>query len=127
MIRRPPRSTLFPYTTLLRSRELICAKTHAQHPVATGSSIYCLQCFLHETQPVLKRSPIGIAALVCQRRKKLPEERTIRDLEFDTIGSRLYDSACYLRKPIDDSADIGLFHLLRHFARGYIRSGRRCP
>src|SRR3712207_9144398 len=29
MIRRPPRSTLFPYTTLFRSREAALAKLHA--------------------------------------------------------------------------------------------------
>src|SRR2546430_11517745 len=29
MIRRPPRSTLFPYTTLFRSRELRCQLGHA--------------------------------------------------------------------------------------------------
>src|SRR2546430_8667777 len=28
MIRRPPRSTLFPYTTLFRSRELVQAAAH---------------------------------------------------------------------------------------------------
>src|SRR5690554_7769403 len=33
MLRRPPRSTLFPYTTLFRSRRTIC-----QH-VATGNDI----------------------------------------------------------------------------------------
>src|SRR2546422_6291420 len=30
MIRRPPRSTLFPYTTLFRSRSPIVASTHPQ-------------------------------------------------------------------------------------------------
>src|SRR5256885_12061785 len=29
MIRRPPRSTLFPYTTLFRSRSLICIAEHS--------------------------------------------------------------------------------------------------
>src|SRR3712207_7546259 len=30
MIRRPPRSTLFPYTTLFRSRDLALAEGHAE-------------------------------------------------------------------------------------------------
>src|ERR1035441_10302242 len=34
MIRRPPRSTLFPYTTLFRSTNL-CAGRHARHVMAT--------------------------------------------------------------------------------------------
>src|SRR5256885_4922098 len=32
MIRRPPRSTLFPYTTLFRSRVLLGRGHHGQHP-----------------------------------------------------------------------------------------------
>src|SRR2546422_8496953 len=31
MIRRPPRSTLFPYTTLFRSRREICNSLHRGH------------------------------------------------------------------------------------------------
>src|SRR2546425_11458596 len=36
MIRRPPRSTLFPYTTLFRSdgRGLACARRYARRPLA---------------------------------------------------------------------------------------------
>src|SRR3712207_8628092 len=38
MIRRPPRSTLFPYTTLFRSNELtIRAKTHGCHQIFMSS------------------------------------------------------------------------------------------
>src|SRR3712207_7211091 len=33
MIRRPPRSTLFPYTTLFRSSAVVLAYTHRHHPL----------------------------------------------------------------------------------------------
>src|SRR3712207_8667125 len=36
MIRRPPRSTLFPYTTLFRSEASECVRTHARHLVPEG-------------------------------------------------------------------------------------------
>src|SRR2546425_1731578 len=39
MIRRPPRSTLFPYTTLFRSRirtKQVCARIRRVHPEVTG-------------------------------------------------------------------------------------------
>src|SRR5205809_5300719 len=40
MIRRPPRSTLFPYTTLFRSRNSTgrgpCSLTRSHRPIATG-------------------------------------------------------------------------------------------
>src|SRR2546427_5653440 len=35
MIRRPPRSTLFPYTTLFRSRDV-----RAAHPVGAGEPVH---------------------------------------------------------------------------------------
>src|SRR3712207_7668635 len=45
MIRRPPRSTLFPYTTLFRSRlspvlTLQGAVAHCDMPVETGPTLY---------------------------------------------------------------------------------------
>src|SRR5256885_3713756 len=36
MIRRPPRSTLFPYTTLFRSREDVAAQVGRAEPVQVG-------------------------------------------------------------------------------------------
>src|SRR3712207_8402915 len=36
MIRRPPRSTLFPYTTLFRSRRQAHSVAHRRAPPATG-------------------------------------------------------------------------------------------
>src|SRR3712207_7695573 len=43
MIRRPPRSTLFPYTTLFRSSTLWSLRTHCRprnhHSFSTGSAV----------------------------------------------------------------------------------------
>src|SRR2546430_12090346 len=39
MIRRPPRSTLFPYTTLFRSEELLKDKSRQQEEADTGSPV----------------------------------------------------------------------------------------
>src|SRR3712207_8945960 len=36
MIRRPPRSTLFPYTTLFRSRDFVCGRAPTLADVALG-------------------------------------------------------------------------------------------
>src|SRR2546430_13727163 len=36
MIRRPPRSTLFPYTTLFRSLQIALLRTGGQRPVRNG-------------------------------------------------------------------------------------------
>src|SRR5258708_16979023 len=50
MIRRPPRSTLFPYTTLFRSQETESVEqmnAHAGHPAGFG--------FLRRGTPVIER------------------------------------------------------------------------
>src|SRR3712207_7762552 len=58
MIRRPPRSTLFPYTTLFRSRRAIphfrAGCPRVTHPCATDLPPYCygnksvrLACLIH--------------------------------------------------------------------------------
>src|SRR3712207_8520604 len=39
MIRRPPRSTLFPYTTLFRSRQWLRFGRSVPHPTAQGAEI----------------------------------------------------------------------------------------
>src|SRR5258708_14996177 len=41
MIRRPPRSTLFPYTTLFRSIVAMMRKFHFKHIVGNGIGIFC--------------------------------------------------------------------------------------
>src|SRR2546430_11632138 len=48
MIRRPPRSTLFPYTTLFRSIGVVCANTAAQTTVSlwpVDSTVYATAGF----------------------------------------------------------------------------------
>src|SRR5258708_16991809 len=47
MIRRPPRSTLFPYTTLFRSRRDGIAQLHTAQQVAQGIAKSTLDIFLH--------------------------------------------------------------------------------
>src|SRR2546422_8465048 len=39
MIRRPPRSTLFPYTTLFRSIHKLATGDHGGHRVSTGQDL----------------------------------------------------------------------------------------
>src|SRR5256885_5752867 len=39
MIRRPPRSTLFPYTTLFRSLDQLCRRVEHVGPVGAGASM----------------------------------------------------------------------------------------
>src|SRR3712207_5802186 len=51
MIRRPPRSTLFPYTTLFRSREWIAS--HNREVKKNGRSVRIISCLLPKKSPWL--------------------------------------------------------------------------
>src|SRR5262249_61332021 len=50
MIRRPPRSTLFPYTTLFRSRRLPDLRGHVsrRHQHAAGAAVACRPDAFHD-------------------------------------------------------------------------------
>src|SRR3712207_7393745 len=49
MIRRPPRSTLFPYTTLFRSEQAAMGLVFDQHPKACGyNAIYPIPIHIHD-------------------------------------------------------------------------------
>src|SRR3712207_7985971 len=51
MIRRPPRSTLFPYTTLFRSLHVGSLNHHKFHPFSRSSNAYIQQfLFILENQ-----------------------------------------------------------------------------
>src|SRR3712207_6862324 len=45
MIRRPPRSTLFPYTTLFRSADVITLASEAGRRGLPGEAVYCASKF----------------------------------------------------------------------------------
>src|SRR5256884_6345505 len=90
MIRRPPRSTLFPYTTLFRSRRNRCGRTRA--PVCRA------QFFAH---PQLPRLPLPIEALrakeyVGEAGNSSPGNRTATEI---CAGPRGLDPATADRPP----------------------------
>src|SRR3989442_11955249 len=77
MIRRPPRSTLFPYTTLFRSRltrhhdgvaQLILAAADAQRADAEGVT----NCRSEEHTSELQSRPHLVCRLLLEKKKKTP-------------------------------------------------------
>src|SRR3712207_8427293 len=71
MIRRPPRSTLFPYTTLFRSREIPLSEARRRNPAAqVGDSIA-------ETLP-----PFDFGRIAAQSAKQVIVQK-VRDAERD--------------------------------------------
>src|SRR3712207_8311343 len=90
MIRRPPRSTLFPYTTLFRSSlEFLKAKGHftrpseiknlGNYPVNSGQKVYMVKCkaTLDRKSTRLNSSHANISyAVFCLKKKKKHEKQS---------------------------------------------------
>src|SRR5438270_2259495 len=74
MIRRPPRSTLFPYTTLFRSRMFLLLITFlkASHSFRNRLLVICKNAYL-------------FATMIMTRRRFRSEERFSRNAETDLV------------------------------------------
>src|SRR5260370_29735080 len=75
MIRRPPRSTLFPYTTLFRS--VILDGSKALHKAVTqtfGTTALIHRCHVHKLRNILEH--LHVTAVNERRRTKRSEEHT---------------------------------------------------
>src|SRR2546421_3686767 len=100
MIRRPPRSTLFPYTTLFRSRWAMVASVLPLTSARDGSRCRCRQPQVHSDRPRLRElvrdrkstrlnsSHDQISyAVFCLKKKKqqhTPEKQTLTELVYVT-------------------------------------------
>src|SRR5260221_8811591 len=102
MIRRPPRSTLFPYTTLFRSRLHLGARGtkphrprhgHAVHPACGPGGAGGLPAWLHRTDRKstrLNSSHTVISyAVFCLKKKKQHEKKAEQLAIKDLIGPRV--------------------------------------
>src|SRR5438067_10897938 len=71
MIRRPPRSTLFPYTTLFRSRPKCSAKISSRFPESSRNSTNRASCVGDRKSTRLNSSHVSISyAVFCLKKKK---------------------------------------------------------
>src|SRR5437899_6207267 len=101
MIRRPPRSTLFPYTTLFRSGSCPCSTSNslvltARHPFAVSSPTV-----VDRKSTRLNSSHLGISyAVFCLKKKKsLQVDHTttprISRAERDTLICPVSTTHCF--------------------------------
>src|SRR3989442_6366660 len=99
MIRRPPRSTLFPYTTLFRSQESRVALVHVEHG---GLDVQRLQRSQaaegrsEEHTSELQSRPHLVCRLLLEKKKELAHAVTHRhhhhgDVECRPSSARLLD------------------------------------
>src|SRR3712207_8660031 len=81
MIRRPPRSTLFPYTTLFRSRFLVRPRHAPSSPTCTSPLLYVADVLddlvLDRKSTRLNSSHANISyAVFCLKKKKTNTQHT---------------------------------------------------
>src|SRR2546425_3954273 len=76
MIRRPPRSTLFPYTTLFRSTAQQCCRAHVTLSIRgrTARSAWCLKARLRRVN--CKRAFLGGRSFTHLPPRRRSEEHT---------------------------------------------------
>src|SRR2546428_13688198 len=82
MIRRPPRSTLFPYTTLFRSRAILRA---GQRLLRAG--VGCLEHQGHRRHQVEQQTLLALGALALER--LTPPEHVAVEFEGPSRGRQL--------------------------------------
>src|SRR5258708_26712398 len=75
MIRRPPRSTLFPYTTLFRSRRDQHCQRRPQH--CCGQSVCGLGARSEEHTSELQSPDHLVCRLLLEKKKSIPNTRRI--------------------------------------------------
>src|SRR5262245_62205201 len=92
MIRRPPRSTLFPYTTLFRSRtDPRAAHRHVRWPApraSPGARVVRRDRRRDRKSTRLNSSHLGISyAVFCLKKKKTRAE--VRSLRAEVVGGEV--------------------------------------
>src|SRR5439155_9395805 len=71
MIRRPPRSTLFPYTTLFRSLGIVCSEWHPHQLQASAQGVR-----RRSEEHTSELQSVSISYAVFCLKKKRPHERS---------------------------------------------------
>src|SRR3712207_8759460 len=96
MIRRPPRSTLFPYTTLFRSMSVILSRADGKgpHALGVGARITCLRATSERARSFasdrkstrLNSSHANISyAVFCLKKKKLKPSSHPTSTHFSSL------------------------------------------
>src|SRR5947209_10991438 len=91
MIRRPPRSTLFPYTTLFRSsRSYVLADVTAVVPVSVRTSVAIDPRSEEHTSELQSRQYL-VCRLLLEKKKNVIHSREIPNLDIEFLQPVLND------------------------------------
>src|SRR5258706_11840220 len=81
MIRRPPRSTLFPYTTLFRSSQSHVLKTGSDPRYSVASCDECLAIQVSSSlQPAWARGPLAASGSLARSEEHTSELQSLTNL-----------------------------------------------
>src|SRR5438093_7588993 len=95
MIRRPPRSTLFPYTTLFRSEERLRGERrhHAQPGTGEADAHHVLERRSEEHTSELQSLTNLVCRLLLEKKKKNKQKTNKRTSGYHTANSSRRDGA----------------------------------
>src|SRR5437899_8833752 len=87
MLRRPPRSTLFPYTTLFRSTSPMCTQIHAPPSARSMPGMASARSAAQDRKSTrLNSSHLGISyAVFCLKKKNEASKQEILSLDVHKV------------------------------------------
>src|SRR5207249_9718797 len=89
MIRRPPRSTLFPYTTLFRSRRHESADNGNADAIRRRAQSRRIASALDRKSTRLNSSHVSISYAVFCLKKKKKKKKTANNLQINIVNTNL--------------------------------------
>src|SRR2546423_6988138 len=92
MIRRPPRSTLFPYTTLFRSSAPCCARASTTEACARAHSSVCSRSEEHTSE--LQSLAYLVCRLLLEKKKKNLIHRHLPNNSHNASRANQHDVTC---------------------------------
>src|SRR2546422_6652755 len=102
MIRRPPRSTLFPYTTLFRSRRSCCGALGGRSPQCPGAR-HCGDRSEEHTSELQSRLHLVCRLLLEKKNSDAADEERGQEAEEELHGHRELDrSPPCCRDPVEE-------------------------
>src|SRR2546429_6080447 len=120
MIRRPPRSTLFPYTTLFRSKFLGVRERHENENDAQFDSLFC--CFASFSAAASCAGPFQVSALYPWHEFDQRDRKSTR--LNSSHGYISYAVFCLKKKKQHDHTHSRCYQIVdKRLAPSYLRTG----
>ena len=104
---------------------VVAAEPHTEWIGAPTTSADLLDDLDENPQPLVEGPTVGVDAPVRLGRQELRDEVAVRAVDLDAVVSSRLEVRGGRSEPIDDHADVGQAHLVRHARIALVRDRRR--